>query len=257
LGVPRLQRVPKEPWHHQLPVGSPESDEDEGIGAEPIKSIQQVTHVDGTDDARAGGAFGDSVLITTSTERPGSGVVGRSTASASSEVQKHHQLPPHSPQSPTVMHPDCVASFLTSPRLLHSTERPGSGVVGRSTASASSEGAMASSVPSTWVTCESDEDEGIGAEPIKSIQQVTHVDGTDDAMAPSELAESGTEGCEAGAGGAFGDSVLITTSTERPGSGVVGPDCVASFLTSPRLLHSSIITMRWSIPSQSCTRLHR
>ncbi|OQE24857.1 hypothetical protein PENFLA_c009G09753 [Penicillium flavigenum] len=55
------------------PVGFPESNQDEGIGAEPIKSIQQETHVDGTDDAMAPSKLAEAVERPTTPE-PGSSV---------------------------------------------------------------------------------------------------------------------------------------------------------------------------------------
>ncbi|OQE82239.1 hypothetical protein PENNAL_c0037G07156 [Penicillium nalgiovense] len=54
------------------PAGSPESDQEEGIGAEPIKNIQQQIHVGGNDDAMA------PLSLTEAAERPTTPAPGRS-----------------------------------------------------------------------------------------------------------------------------------------------------------------------------------
>ncbi|KAJ6146979.1 hypothetical protein N7497_008961 [Penicillium chrysogenum] len=77
------------------PVGSPEPDEDEGIGAEPIKSIQQVTHVDGTDDAMAPSELAEAV------ERPTTPEPGRSVEVViSTESPKAPAAPASQPSVP-------------------------------------------------------------------------------------------------------------------------------------------------------------
>lgn len=92
---------------------------------------------------------------------------------------------------------------------------------------------------------ESDQDDGIGAELIKGIQQEIHIDGQDDALAPSELAEA----AEPPATPEPSRSVEVVISAESPKTPAVpvarppGPDRNASGLRSKLSYFAPLATL--------------